>query len=86
MGELGRRRHFRHIYKNEYGEHSNTAIAEADLDTFFSMEAYTQFRESLSVALCTAYKDLMRVPVKKQAVMSRKVKDAYRSMRQFSRN
>lgn len=78
MGELGRRRHFRNIYTNEYGEHSKTAVAEADLDTFFSMEDYTRSRESLSAALCTAYKDLMRVPVKNEAVISRKVKDALR--------
>ena len=76
MGELGRRRHFRNIYTNEYGEDSKTAIAETDLDQFFSMESYTHHRESLSPYLCTAYKDLMCVPVKQEAVVSRKVKDA----------
>ena len=75
MGELGRRRHFRNIYTNEYGEHSKTAIAEADLDKFFSFDSFTHSRESLSPDLCKAYKDLMRVPAKQEAVMSRKVKD-----------
>ena len=41
MGELGWRRHFGNIYRNEYGEHSKTATAEANLDTFFSMADYT---------------------------------------------
>ena len=75
MGELGRRRHFRNIYTNEYGEHSKTAIAEDDLDKFFSFDDFTRSRERLSLGLCRAYKDLMRVPVKQEAVMSRKVKN-----------
>jgi hypothetical protein len=75
MGEMGRRRRFRSLYTNEYGEAVKMVIAEQDVDTFFSMEEYTHARESLSLALCFAYKDLMRVPESKEIVMSRNVTD-----------
>ncbi|MCJ1254916.1 hypothetical protein MMC24_002732 [Lignoscripta atroalba] len=74
LTEQTRRRRFRDIYSDDYD--ASSCLPSGNINSFMSMQDYTLWRESASLSLCAAYRDLLHVPEKKGVAITRDVEDA----------
>jgi hypothetical protein len=83
LDEAARRRRWRSIYAVEFGNVAPPVWPDdEDLDTFISMEEFTRYRETCSPELLDAYNHLMEAPLKKDVVISRRVKEDLKTLGQ----